>query len=48
MESQNIGQPVRIRLHSSIRHPGQEMETHELHATGRLIEKAKAVLFEIR
>ena len=42
MESKNIGQPVHIRLHSSIRHPGQEIETHELQATGRLIEKANA------
>ena len=42
MESKKIGQPVRIRLHSSIRHPGQEIETHELQATGQLIEKANA------
>ncbi len=32
--------PVTIRLHSSIRHPGQDQETHELKAKGRLIEKA--------
>jgi uncharacterized beta-barrel protein YwiB (DUF1934 family) len=42
VESKKIGQPVRIRLHSSIRHPGQEIEKHELTATGRLIEKANA------
>ena len=42
MESKKIGQPVRIRLHSSILHPGQEIETHELQTTGLLIEKATA------
>lgn len=42
MESKKISQPVGIRLHSSIQHPGQEIETHELQTTGLLIEKATA------
>lgn len=40
MDSKDLGQPVRIRLHSSIQHPGQEQESHEIEATGRYIEKA--------
>lgn len=43
MESKKIGQAVHIRLHSSIRHPGQKSETHELHAEGRFIRKPSAV-----
>ncbi|CAM3137142.1 DUF1934 domain-containing protein [Filibacter tadaridae] len=31
---------VTIRLHSTIRHPGQDEETHDLLAIGELIEKA--------
>lgn len=40
MESKGIGRPVFIRLQSSIRHPGQDEETHDLETTGRYIEKA--------
>lgn len=40
MDSKGLGQLVRIRLHSSIQHPGQEKESHEIEATGRYIEKA--------
>ncbi|MFS0575925.1 DUF1934 domain-containing protein [Sporosarcina sp. 179-K 3D1 HS] len=39
MERQHQGKQVDIRLHSSIRHPGQVKETHEFQLTGRLIEK---------
>lgn len=40
MDSKKLGQLVRIRLHSSIQHPGQSEETHEIESTGRFIEKA--------
>ena len=40
MESKGIDQPVIIRLQSSIRHPGQDEETHELETLGRYIEKS--------
>jgi len=40
MESKEIGRPVFIRLQSSIRHPGQDEEIHELETTGRYIERA--------
>lgn len=40
MESKEIGRPVFIRLQSSIRHPGQDEEMHELETTGRYIERA--------
>lgn len=40
MKSTATGRPVTIRLHSSIRHPGQDREAHILEAEGRLIEKA--------
>jgi uncharacterized beta-barrel protein YwiB (DUF1934 family) len=40
MESREKERNVKIRLHSSIRHPGQDEEKHELTATGLLIEKA--------
>ena len=43
MESKTIGRPVQIRLHSSIKHPGQDKETHELEATGRYIEKSNSM-----
>ena len=43
MESKMIGRPVQIRLHSSIKHPGQDKETHELEATGRYIEKSNSM-----
>ena len=40
MESREKGRYVTIKLHSSIRHPGQDEEKHELNAKGLLIEKA--------
>src|SRR5690554_2563999 len=43
MEPKTIGRPVKIRLHSSIKHPGQDKETHELQATGRYIEKVNSL-----
>lgn len=43
MESKTIGLPVQIRLHSSIKHPGQDKETHELQAMGRYIEKTNSL-----
>lgn len=43
MESKTIGRPVQVRLHSSIKHPGQDKETHELEATGRYIEKSNSM-----
>lgn len=39
MDLQDRVRTVAIRLHSSIRHPGQEKETHEMHLTGELIDK---------
>ncbi|MFJ7934264.1 DUF1934 domain-containing protein [Sporosarcina sp. NPDC096371] len=39
METQDRVRKVDIQLHSSIRHPGQEQEIHELSLTGQLIEK---------
>lgn len=42
LESKKIGRSVQIRLHSSIQHPGQDKETHELQATGQFIEKANS------
>ena len=46
MESKTIGRPVRIRLHSSIQHPGQDKETHDLQATGRVIEKSNTLYLQ--
>lgn len=46
MESKTIGRPVEIRLHSSIQHPGQEKEIHEIQATGRVIEKANSLYLQ--
>ncbi len=43
MESKNISRPVKIRLHSSIKHPDQDPETHELEATGQYIKKSNSV-----
>lgn len=43
MESKNIIRPVKIRLHSSIKHPGQDIEIHELEATGQYIKKSNSV-----
>jgi len=43
MESKTLGRPVQIRLHSSIKHPGQDKETHEIQATGRYIEKINSL-----
>ena len=40
MDSNQLDRPVKIRLHSSIQHPGQDKETHEIQMTGRYIEKA--------
>lgn len=40
MESRKKDRNVLIRLYSSIRHPDQDEEKHELTATGLLIEKA--------
>lgn len=40
METRDSERAVKIRLHSSIRHPEQDEETHELMATGLLINKA--------
>lgn len=40
MDSKQLDRPVKIRLHSSIQHPGQDKETHEILTTGRYIEKA--------
>ena len=40
MESREKERYVTIKLHSSIRHPGQDEEKHELNAKGLLIEKA--------
>ncbi|MER2088514.1 MAG: DUF1934 domain-containing protein [Sporosarcina sp.] len=40
MESREKERNVKIKLQSSIRHPGQDEEKHELNATGLLIEKA--------
>jgi len=34
---------VRIQLSSTISHPGQDEETHEIHATGQYIKKADRV-----
>ncbi|WP_318616953.1 DUF1934 domain-containing protein [Sporosarcina sp. YIM B06819] len=39
METQDRVCNVDIQLHSSIRHPGQDQEIHELSLTGQLIEK---------
>ena len=39
METRDRVCNVDIQLHSSIRHPGQDQETHELSLTGQLIEK---------
>ena len=39
METQDRVRNVDIQLHSSIRHPGQDQENHELSLTGQLIEK---------
>lgn len=39
MERQQHGKQVNIRLHSSIRHPGQAKDTQEFQLKGRLIEK---------
>lgn len=39
MDLQDRVRTVAIRLHSSIQHPGQEKETHEMHLTGELIDK---------
>ncbi|MBE1555754.1 DUF1934 domain-containing protein [Sporosarcina limicola] len=39
MESQDSERKVNIRLHSSIQHPGQDEEVHELKLLGQLIEK---------
>lgn len=39
METQDRVRNVDIQLHSSIRHPGQDQEIHELSLTGQLIEK---------
>lgn len=43
MGSKMLGRPVQIRLHSSIQHPGQEKEVHEVQVTGLYIEKPNAV-----
>ena len=40
MDLKELAQTVHIRLHSSIQHPGQDKETHEIKTTGRYIEKA--------
>lgn len=40
MDREQLGHPVQIRLHSSIQHPGQDKETHEIQTIGRYIEKA--------
>ncbi|AOV09282.1 DUF1934 domain-containing protein [Sporosarcina ureilytica] len=39
MDSKTAGQTVQIRLHSSIQHPGQDKETHQIEALGRYVEK---------
>jgi uncharacterized beta-barrel protein YwiB (DUF1934 family) len=39
METQDRVRNVDIQLHSTIRHPGQDQEIHELSLTGQLIEK---------
>lgn len=40
MDSKQIERPVRISLHSSIQHPGQDKETHEMQMAGSYLEKA--------
>ena len=40
MDSNQLDRPVKIRLHSSIQHPGQDKVTHEIQMAGRYIEKA--------
>jgi len=40
VDSITIDQPVLIQLQSSIQHPGQDAETHNLEATGTYIKKA--------
>ncbi len=40
MDALHLDRPVAIRLHSSIQHPGQAKETHEIQTTGSYIEKA--------
>ncbi|HJF33180.1 MAG TPA: DUF1934 domain-containing protein [Sporosarcina psychrophila] len=40
MESREKERYVKIKLHSSIRHPGLDEEKHEVNAKGLLIEKA--------
>lgn len=45
MEMRDHVRNVEVRLHSSIRHPGQEEETHEMRLAGELIhKKGKAYL----
>lgn len=42
MESKAIGKPVKILLHSSIQHPGQDKETSEIELTGSYIAKPQS------
>ena len=47
MESRDHERDVEIRLHSSIRHPEQEQETHEMSLAGTVHSKKRDILFEI-
>ena len=40
MDSKQLDRPVQIRLHSSIQHPGQDKEVHDIQMTGLYIKKA--------
>lgn len=39
MDAKAVEETVHIQLHSSIQHPGQEKETHNIQAIGRYTEK---------
>ena len=47
MESRDHERDVEIRLHSSIRHPEQEQETHEMQPCRAAHSKKRDILFEI-
>lgn len=39
MDRKAAGETVDVQLHSSIQHPGQKKETHEIQVVGRYMEK---------
>lgn len=43
VETQDRVRKVDIQLHSSIRHPGQDQESHEMNLVGQLIEKKESI-----